>query len=140
MARKGKPVIAKDLEGKIVNRYESIHDVSRKLNVLHPNVLYWIRTGYVRNGLTYEFENKEDNTPFTPYCYYHTKPIEDAELDRSKYNVIKYEVVNKRVSITPCPYKRHPKPMVGSGLCQKCSSYRGRNRKTHEVACFKSRD
>lgn len=116
MARKGKPVVVKNLEGEIVNRYESLHDVSRKLNVLHPNVLYWIRTRYVRNGLTYEFENKEDNTPFTPYCYYHTKPIEDVELDKSKYNVIKYEVINKRVSITPCPYKRHPKPMVGSGL------------------------
>ena len=140
MARKGKPVVAKNLEGEIVNRYESLLDVSRKLNVLHPNVLYWIRTGYIKNGLKYEFENKEDNTPFTPYCYYHTKPIEDAELDRSKYNVIKYEVINKRVSITPCPYKRHPKPMVGSGLCQRCSSYRGRNRKTHEVACFKAND
>ena len=137
MPRKGKPVIARNLDGEIVNRYESIHDVSRKLKVLHPNVLYWVRTGYIKDGLKYEFENKEDNAPFTSYKYYHTKPKDNVELNRDKWHIIKYEVINKRVSITPCPYRRYPKPMVGSGLCQGCSSFRGRNKISHEVACGK---
>lgn len=60
---------------------------------------------------------------------------DDVELDREQYRILAYEVKNIRVSITPCPFKGSPKPMVGSGNCVRCSSFRGRNKVTHEVAC-----
>lgn len=60
---------------------------------------------------------------------------DDVELNREKYHIVPYEVINKRVCITPCPFMQHPKKLVGSGKCIKCGSFRGRNKKTHEVAC-----
>lgn len=60
---------------------------------------------------------------------------EDVELDKEKYRTIPYEVRNLRESITPCPFKEYPKPMVGSVQCVRCTSFRGRNKQSHEVAC-----
>ena len=62
---------------------------------------------------------------------------DDVELDREKYNIIPYHVIHKRICVTPCPFMREPKNLVGSGQCIKCSSFRGRNKKSHEVACRK---
>lgn len=60
---------------------------------------------------------------------------DDQELDSERYKIVKYEVRNLRECITPCPYRDYPKPMVGSGACLTCTSFKGRNKKTHEVAC-----
>ena len=59
---------------------------------------------------------------------------DDVELE-PKFLIIKYEVINLRESITPCPFRDTPKPMVGSGKCLMCTSFRGRNKKIHAVAC-----
>ena len=60
---------------------------------------------------------------------------DDVELDAERYVIVPYEVVNKRVCITKCRIKDRPQPLVGSVACMKCPSFRGRNRKTHQVAC-----
>ena len=60
---------------------------------------------------------------------------DDTELD-PKYRIITYEVRNVRECITPCPYRDDcPKPMIGSVNCVRCGSFKGRNKKTHQVAC-----
>lgn len=60
---------------------------------------------------------------------------DDQELDSERYRIINYEVRNLRECITPCPFRDYPKPMVGSGACILCTSFKGRNKKTHQVAC-----
>lgn len=59
----------------------------------------------------------------------------EVELDRERYTIFKYEVRNIIQCITPCPFMVAPKAMIGSPRCQDCSSFRGRNKATHEVAC-----
>lgn len=59
----------------------------------------------------------------------------EVVLDRERYLILKYEVRNIVQCITPCPFMLAPKAMIGSPRCQQCSSFRGRNKSTHEVAC-----
>lgn len=130
MSRKGKPVVVHDLEGNILERFETVHAVARHYNVLHPNVLYWIRNNRVRDGKVFSFENESDYEHHTRYNLYHPiKHFEDAELDRDSYKIVPYEVKFMRVSITPCPYKDFPKPMVGSMGCQACRYFKGLDKK-----------
>ena len=132
-----KPVIVKDLDGNLIHRFGSVKEAARHYDVRHANVLYWIRTDYTKNGLVFSFENPEDHAHHTPYNMYHKlKHTEDVELDR-EFTILKYDIKFGRVSITPCPFRQFPKPKVGSGACQACSHFRGRDRRTHEVACSK---
>lgn len=62
---------------------------------------------------------------------------DDTELD-TKYRIVTYKVRNLRECITPCPHRDNPKPMIGSVNCVRCSSFRGRNKETHQVACNRS--
>lgn len=62
---------------------------------------------------------------------------DDAVLD-TKYRIVTYQTRNLRECITPCPYRDNPKPMIGSVNCVRCSSFRGRNKVTHQVACNRS--
>ena len=63
---------------------------------------------------------------------------DDVELNREKYIIVPYEVRNLRVCITKCTYREFPQPLVGSADCVKCPFFKGRNKKTHEVACSNS--
>lgn len=133
-----KPVIVTDIDGNFVHRFDSVKDTARHYNVRHANVLYWIRTDYIKNGLVFTFENPKDKAHHTPYNMYHkVKHTEDVELDR-EFTILKYDVKFGRVSITDCPFSQYPKPKVGSGASQGCSHFRGRDRRTHEVACSKT--
>lgn len=134
-----KPVLELDLEGNILNRYESVSEVSKKKGFAHASIIYRIRTGCVRGGIMFAFENPEDNKPNgNNWCYIPKKPKDAKQaLDASKYKIVKYEVRNLRECITPCPFKEHPRPMVGSAGCMECSSFRGRDNKSHLVACNK---
>lgn len=71
---------------------------------------------------------RESNNP-TPF------KSDDVELERDKYRILPYEVIYERICITPCPFKDPPKPKIGSVECMRCGSNKGRNKKTHEVAC-----
>lgn len=122
-------------DGVVVRSFDSVSATAQEFDVSHCTVLYWIGTNREKDGFTFKFHNREDCVPDRNYQYYKARPIQDKGVNKEKYNIIRYEVINKRVSITPCPYKGHPRPMVGSCACLKCASNRGRDRKTHEVAC-----
>lgn len=96
-------------------------------------MIYWIRKGLFRNGFYYKFADGCDGYKKQPSKKEYNE-IQDV-LDREKYTIIKYEVRNLRESITDCPFKEAPKPKVGGCMCMKCTSFEGRDRFTHEVAC-----
>lgn len=138
MSRSGKPVVVHDLDGNFLERYYSVSDAAKHYSTTHPNMLYWIRQSLVKGDRVFSFENPDDEFHHTNYNQYHRiKHVEDAELDREHYAIMRYEVKFQRVSITPCPFHEYPKPMIGSGACQACSFFKGRDRKTREVACSK---
>lgn len=60
------------------------------------------------------------------------------EIDRKKYRIMRYEKNRCNACITPCPHILSPKPMIGSGLCQRCPSFHGIDRNRQEVACGKT--
>lgn len=135
MSNSSKKVDVLNLEGEIIRTFDSVTAAAKEFNVNHCTILYWIGTQRIRDDYTFKFHNENDCASERNYQYYTFRPVREKGVDREKYNVLKYEVINKRVSITPCPYKEHPKPMVGSCACMSCKSNRGRDRKTHEVAC-----
>lgn len=134
---KKKPVIVRDLQGNILNRFESVQKAADFFGASHPNVLYWIRMERVKDEKVFAFENPEDTAHHTNYGMYHRKikHVEDVELDKENYMIVPYEVKFMRVSITPCPYREYPKPMVGSAACQACPLFKWIDRKAHEVSC-----
>lgn len=135
MSNATKQVDVYDAEGNLIHEFDSISAASRYTGVKHCAILYRIKSGLVKDGMGFKFRNQEDIDSLNPYPYYKIKSMEDKELDRDKYKIIQYEVKYKRVSITPCPFKESPKPMVGSASCMECKSFKGRNRQKHEVAC-----
>ena len=68
------------------------------------------------------------------------KKIKFVELDRESFQIIPYQVKYGCISITPCPNRLSPKPLVGGMDCQKCSSFNGIDRYKKEVACNKLRN
>ena len=120
--------------------FTHVREAAKFAGVRQTTMSYRIRARSVdKNGYYYiaedltpeQLERKASRLKNPPPKEYKS---DDMELD-GRYHILKYEVRNLRVSITPCPYRRYPKPMVGSGECQKCTSFKGRNKQTHEVAC-----
>lgn len=143
-----------------VGYFECIGDAARMAGIYTTSMTLRIKTGYVKDGVSFRFVKDGDDLnaiprlsperkrseKFTPKGKMprKTKPKkekksvfeeDDTELNREKYLILKYEVRNLRECITPCPFKEAPKPMIGSAKCIKCGSFKGRNRTTHEVAC-----
>lgn len=135
MSKGRKQVDVFDENEELLEQYESIQAAAMHYGVNHCTILYWIGAQRPKNGRIFRFHNEEYSSSRHIYRYYHVKATDDKVLDKENNTILKYEVINKRVSITPCPFKEYPKPMVGSGLCVRCNSFRGRNRKDHEVAC-----
>lgn len=134
--RHRKPVLECDEDGEVIARYDSVKDVARAKDTSHSNILYWIRSGYMKDGSIYRFENPEDeHCAYTYNTYHKQKDGIPIELDRNQYTILPYEVKFGRICITPCPFKEHPKPMVGSGNCARCGQFRGRDIANHEIAC-----
>lgn len=138
---KGKKVLVYDLNGKLVAEFGSVLAAARHYNTHHANILYWIRVSSTKQNLKFVFEDSRDYNHNTKYNMYRdVRRKKDVELDRDKFPILSYEVKFKRVSITPCPYAEYPKPMIGSWKCQRCRSFKGINRNTHEVACNRQFD
>lgn len=135
-----KKVIVKDAVSKqVVKVFDSVTKAADYFNVTGSALHHRYKKGLVYDGYIIEYSDEAPIAEhFTPKT---TKRIlEECDLDRERYNIIKYEVKHERICITPCPFLEAPKPMVGSGRCIKCSRNRGRNRKTHEVACSRKYD
>lgn len=138
--KEGVKVLAIHQESGEEIRFKRVKDAADFAGVKSTTMSYRIRSRSVdKNGYYYiseeltpeQIEIKDRRMTWESAKKYKS---DDVELD-SKYHLISYEVRNLRVSITPCPFKEHPKPMVGSGACLKCTSFRGRNREKHQVAC-----
>lgn len=126
-----------DLEGNLLRKYPSLSECARAYGTSYCGVKYWIRSGLVRgDSETFGYINPKDKAKDERYRPKKRERFcENEELDRERYKILRYEVTSDRRCITPCPYMCSPKPMVGSAACQACSSFHGRNRHTHEVAC-----
>lgn len=141
-----------------VGWFDCISDVARKFGHSVTTITKRIERGVVINGVKIRYPKEGEDLSAIPYLsppkkYGRTVKVKsirkvgrpkkerpeprpkETVLNREKYNIISYEVRNKVECITPCPYMLSPKTLVGSTRCQKCTSFRGSNRKTHEVAC-----
>lgn len=153
-----KPVIMEVL-GNPIGWFDCITDVARKFGHTTSTITKRIERKAVINGVLIRFPNEGENIESLPYLSppkkygklgkIKSKRItkkekeisyknDDVELDREKYNIVKYEVRNLRVCITRCAYRDYPQPLVGSAACVQCHYFRGRNKKDHEVACSNS--
>lgn len=151
--------VVMEVFGNPVGWFDCISDVARKFGHSVTTITSRIQRGSVINGVRIRFPKEGEDLSSIPYLSppknhgrmekpksvnkvgRPKKPVKpkpepkEVVLDREKYNIIRYEVRNQFECITPCPYMLSPKTLVGSTKCQKCFSFKGINRKTHEVAC-----
>lgn len=150
-----KVVMVENGEPKAV--FVSTSDAARKVGVTTTTMTNRIKRGAVVDGALFRYTTAEDDLSSLPTLSVPVgseqvvnvkrkkrkessptpKPFksDDVELNREKYRIMPYEVRDKRVCITPCPLREPPRPKIGSVECMRCPSNKGRNRKTHEVAC-----
>lgn len=149
-----KPVVIL-VEGKPNGFYECIGDAAKAIGVRTSTITNRVASGREVNGVSYRYPNEgEIDTlpnlspprirkkvePQPPKPKREPKKIadcksDDTKLDRDSYTIVSYEVRNIRECITPCPFLDIPKPKVGSLACVNCGSFKGREKRTHEVAC-----
>lgn len=123
--------------------FDSVKEAAVHANVTPPSMSHRIRACMVDSrGFLYEYVSEDFSQLSERQLRYRKDKLndfrysdDDVNLSDGRYKILSYEVKSKRVCITPCPYKGYPKPFVGSLKCLKCSSFRGRNKKTHQVAC-----
>lgn len=129
--------------GRVVNgylaRWPNEEDDLNKIPNLSPPRLYG-HTPKLKKGTCVDengnlIEKETGKMRIRNVVKHEEKPEKEVVLDREKYLIIKYEVRNKVQCITPCPFMCSPKTMVGSPKCQSCYAFKGRDKKTHEVAC-----
>lgn len=136
----GRKVLVKNSNGDIIEEYNSATEAANHYGINSSTMSYRAKTGFQKDGKTFTY----DSNQLPPSRRKRSMPKheqfqdDDVELNRNKYAIVPYEVKDGRICITPCPFHNYPKPLVGSGKCINCSSFRGRNKKTHEVACNNS--
>ena len=150
--------VVMEVLGKPTGWFDCISDVARRFGHSVTTITKRIEREAVINGVLIRYPNESDDLEAMEHLSppkKHGKTVKvksirkvgrpkkerpepqpkETVLNREKYNIIPYEVRNKVECITPCPYMLSPKTLVGSIRCQKCVSFRGIDRKTHEVAC-----
>lgn len=135
-----KPVLKVDLCGNVITRYNSVLDAAKENHCGHAAMIYRIRSGcIINNKIMFRFERPEDEDFDIREWGCKRKKTKEAykELDASKYRILSYEVRNQVECITPCPFREHPRPMIGSAGCMKCSSFKGKDSINHQIACNK---
>ncbi len=128
-----RPCIVEDENGNIVGEYNSIFDMAQAYGVTSTTMRYRIRMEKPFNGLYFKLADK---TKIQVSKSILSKGVYDDNvvLNREKCRILSYQTKN-HVCITPCPFLQSPKPMIGSGKCMSCTSFRGRSVKTNEIAC-----
>lgn len=130
-------ILIKNEKGEVVQSFDSVKQAAQHFGISATTMSYRAKTDYTKDGFTTCYETNRmplgSKKKWIPKNYRFQD--DNTELDRDKYAIVKYEVVHKRICITPCPFKRAPKPLVGSASCLICSSFKGRNINSHEVAC-----
>lgn len=128
-------MIVEDVDGNFVAEYSSIKKAAEAYGCSSSTMIYRIAVGRIIDGTIFKvIEPLEDRPSFLKD--YNKKPCYDNELNGDKFNIIDYETKNG-ICITPCPHKDwiYPRPMVASGKCVTCPSYKGKNKTNHQVAC-----
>lgn len=131
---KKRACIVEDINGNVISNFNSIKQVAKAYGVTQSSIRNRIFTGKSYGGLIFKLADKSKKIQIPKSC---TKKVDykrNTDLDREKYTILGYKTIN-HICITPCPYSQHPKPMVGSGRCISCSSFRGRSVETKEIAC-----
>lgn len=129
-----RPCIVEDINGNVVGEYDSIANMAESYGVTHTTIRYRIRMERPFDGLYFKLaDNSKIQVPES-ILKKDVYEDDDVVLDREKYKILSYQTKN-HVCITPCPFLQSPKPMIGSGRCMYCTSFRGRNIKTNEIAC-----
>lgn len=150
-----KPVIM-EVFGEIVGYYNSTTDAAKKFNRYATTITKRVERGSVIDCVLLRYPN--DDEDYKSYKCLSPKVMEketprekpvkierpkkekkvfnyDDELDAEKYTIVNYEVKNLRICVTKCTVRDYPQPLVGSAACVRCPSFKGRNKKTHQVAC-----
>ena len=136
--------------GEIIYTFDSTKDCGIYYALRGTTILNRIRSGKVVGGLRFRYreddEQIDESLNLSPKRdkgihpsdkkrkYKEFKP-DDVDLTNVNHAIVSYEVRHKRVCITRCTVLEHPQPFVGSVLCAKCPYFKGRNKKTHQVAC-----
>ena len=163
MKTPNKPVVV-EVNGAPLGRFDSVSDTAVFFNRVESTITYRIAKKEPFNGILYRYATESDLSlrnltlpkrkhqkpgPKTikPKVIIEPEPVEekpdkddDTELDREKYTIIPYRTKHERLCITPCPViTASERPFVGCAKCVLCSSFKGRNRKTKEIACKKKK-
>lgn len=149
-----KPVIM-EVFGEIVGYYNSTSDAAKHLNRYTTTITKRVEREAVIDCILLRYPR--DNEDYQSYKCLSPMRLEkelpkknpqkrgrpkkegkvynyDDELD-DKYTLVDYEVKDLRICITKCTVRDFPQPLVGSAACARCPSFKGRNKKTHQVAC-----
>lgn len=143
--------IVVEMRGKRTNVFNSMRQAGIAFGLSVSGLYDRIIKGRIVDGVLFRFELEGEDLSGIPNTTPERRiPIrkypkkekvyksDDTELDREKYNIVPYEVRDLRVCITKCTNREFPQPLVGSAECVRCPFFKGRNKKTHEVACSNS--
>lgn len=147
--------VVMEIGGVPQGRFDCTGDAARMFGITTSNMTNRILKKLVVNNVLFRYPREGEDLSSVPCLSPHRmrkeKPqkvkrvkkrheykSDDVELDREKYIIVPYEVRDLRVCITKCTYREFPQPLVGSADCVKCPFFKGRNKKTHEVACSNS--
>ena len=143
-------VVVMSEDGTPLHTFDSMVDCGRYYGLSGTAIGLRIKAGSVVNGLRFVKKAKDETFDGIPNLSpkrdrgllpspkkrnYKEFKSDDVDMSIMNYPIVKYEVRYKRVCITRCTVLDQPQPLIGSGECAKCPYFKGRNRKTHEVAC-----
>ena len=143
-------VVVSSEAGEIIHTFDSAKDCGMYYALSGTTILNRIRSGKVVNGLRFRYREDDEQIdeslnlspkrdkgihPADKKRKYKEFKSDDVDLTNTNHAIVPYEVRHKRVCITRCTVLEHPQPFVGSVLCAKCPYFKGRNKKTHQVAC-----
>lgn len=130
-----KPIVTLDEDGNEIARYESRNDCAKALGVTPATLNYRLTNGRSYNGIICKY--LVENNVIKPKPKVKPPVRKDKPIDYTKgYRIITYETKHKYVCVTPCPFKdKNIDVFVGSVKCEQCTSFRGKDREKHIVAC-----
>lgn len=129
-----KPIAIFDEQGNEIARYSSRNECAKALGVTPATLDYRIAKGNSYNGVICKHLIEENLVIPKSLTQSERK---QKEIDYNKdYRLITYETKHKYVCVTPCPFKdKNIDVFVGSVKCEQYTSFRGKDREKHIVAC-----
>lgn len=123
-----KPIIVTAEDGTFIKEYKSINDAAEAYGLSGAAIKYRATKGIVFNGQRFSLGEKKYHSDPEKYKWKRRKKIKE------RFKTLSYQT-RYHVCLTPCPFKEAPKPMIGSSLCQSCSSFQGHDKEKQIVSC-----